>query len=243
MGLCHEINLVILLNLKRNKMTIAKVLIVEDEVLIANYTKQCIVNHGYKCAGIAISYSRAVDLLEKNEVDIVLLDVNISGEKSGIDLALKINTEYNIPFVYLTSYSDPKTIESLKETFPAAYLSKPINKTMLTTTLDILWANKKRKENNYFKFTIGNTQYTIDLDELLFIKSDHVYVELIFKASKIILRNSLKNMVDLLPEGTVKQVNRSTLVNPYQIKRIKGNQLEIGEEIIKISKTYKQDFE
>lgn len=224
-------------------MTKAKVLIVEDEILIATYIKQCIVNHGYNCVGIAISYGKALEFLEKNEVDIILLDVNISGEKSGIDLALTINTEYNIPFIYLTSYSDPKTIESLKETFPAAYISKPINKTMLTTTLDILWANKKRKENNYFKFSIGNTLYTIDLNELLLIKSDHVYVELILKTKTHILRSSLKNMADLLPAGTVKQANRSTLVNPILVKKIKGNQIEIGEENIKISKKYKKDFE
>jgi DNA-binding LytR/AlgR family response regulator len=224
-------------------MATAKVLIVEDEILIASYTKQCIINHGYLCVGIAISYANAIDFLERNEVDVVLLDVNISGDKSGIDLATLINEKYNIPFIYLTSYSDPKTIESLKETFPAAYLSKPINKTMLTTALDILWANKKRKENNYFKFSIGNTHYTIDLDELLLVKSDHVYVELIFKTKKIILRSSLKNMANLLPAGTMKQVNRSTLVNPLFIKKIKGTQIEIGNEILKISKIFKAEFE
>ena len=90
------------------------ILIVEDEILIANVIQMHIENAGYACAGIAIDYEEAIEILEKGEVDMALLDVNISGSKKGTDLAHYINATYNIPIVFLTAYSDQKTIEEIK---------------------------------------------------------------------------------------------------------------------------------
>lgn len=219
-----------------------KILIVEDEMLIAGHIKQIITQHGYECAGIAINHNNAIELLENGDVDMAILDVNISGEKSGIDVAETINQKFNIPFLYLTSYADRNTITSLKETYPAGYLSKPIIETTLTTTIDIIWTNRNRTQKKLYKFQLGNTHYNINLKELLYVKSDHVYVELIFKTKKLVLRTSLRNMLEILPEETFKQASRSTVVNLDLIKSIKGNTIEIFEEIIKISRTYKNNF-
>lgn len=128
-----------------------RVLIVEDEVLIVNMIEMYIEGDGYECVGIAIDYEEAVEMLEKEKVGIALLDVNISGSKKGTDLAHYINATYRIPIVFLTAYSDRKTIEEIKNTLPFAYLKKPVDKDNLLITMEIAMNNFAQKQPEQVK--------------------------------------------------------------------------------------------
>lgn len=219
------------------------ILIVEDEVLLANQIKRCIIKHGYNCVGTAISYEKAIVILESNSVDIVLLDINIFGEKTGIDLANTINTKYGSIIIYITSYSDQTTLEQLKPTLPKAYIPKPINETQLVTTLDIVCANANINKREYCKIKVGNSTYKFDLNELLYLVSDHIYVEVILKGQKkVILRIALKKLASLFPENVFVQANRSVYINPTNIDKIHINKIEIGDASIKISKSCQNNF-
>lgn len=118
-----------------------RVLIVEDEPLIAENIAMYLNNHDYEVAGIAYDYEEAILKLEQEKPDIVLLDINLEGERDGIDVGKFIHEKMGIPFVFLTSYSDKSTLERAKHIQPSGYLVKPFHEKSLMATLEISLSN------------------------------------------------------------------------------------------------------
>ncbi len=118
-----------------------RVLIVEDEPLIAENIAMYLNNHDYEVAGIAYDYEEAISKLELEKPDIVLLDINLEGEQDGIDVGKFIHEKMGIPFVFLSSYSDKNTLERAKHVQPSGYLVKPFHEKSLMATLEISLSN------------------------------------------------------------------------------------------------------
>lgn len=108
-------------------MSSVKILIVEDEPLIADDISYYLSLAGYSNNLIAHNYSEAVSLLENNEIDFVFLDQNLESSKSGVDLAKEINLNYLIPFAFITSHADKQSIQQIKVLHPVGYIVKPFN--------------------------------------------------------------------------------------------------------------------
>jgi len=119
-----------------------KVLIVEDEYVVANNLRLILAKAGYSIIGIAISVEEALDQLQKQKPDIVLLDIMLDGERSGIDLAKILNAQH-IAFVYLSANSNQAILEEAKKTDPYGFLVKPFREKDLIVTLDIAWYRQK----------------------------------------------------------------------------------------------------
>lgn len=96
-------------------MTDIRILIVEDEPLIAEDIAETLQNMDYQVAGIAYSSDKALDMLAVRQPDLALLDINIKGPQNGIDLGRIIHKKYKIPFLFLTSYGDRQTIYEAKK--------------------------------------------------------------------------------------------------------------------------------
>lgn len=117
------------------------ILIVEDEPLIAEDIASILNSADYEVAGIVYEKSELVRILNKNTTDLVLLDINLNGKQEGIEFANLIRNQYNIPFVYLTSYSDKDTLDSAKSTEPCGYIVKPFSEASLYTTIEVALVN------------------------------------------------------------------------------------------------------
>ena len=128
-------------------MSSIQVLIVEDEPLIAKDIERCLENIDFSSAGIAYTSEKALDILRKTQVDILVLDINIKGSMDGIQLAEQINEEFKLPFIYLTSYSDKGTVDRAKHTLPYGYIVKPFDEGDLLTSLEIA-IHRFAKENS-----------------------------------------------------------------------------------------------
>lgn len=114
-----------------------RVLIVEDEPLIAEDIASNLNAIDYKVAGIAYNSEKALKFLEEEIIDIAILDINIKGDKNGIDLAHIINEKHKIPFIYLTSYADKATVDEAKRTMPYGYLLKPFREKDLFSSIEM----------------------------------------------------------------------------------------------------------
>ena len=125
-------------------MSSIKALIIEDEPLIAEDIRDYLSNMDYQPVDVAYSKEQAFRFLEKYELDIVLLDINLGSKTDGIEIAKIINEKYKIPFIYLTSYSDKATLEMAKKTHPWGYLVKPFQEHDLFTSLEIALFNYSR---------------------------------------------------------------------------------------------------
>ena len=118
-----------------------RVLIVEDEPLIAENLAMYLNNNDYEVAGIAYDFEEGMLSLKEGKPDIVLLDINLEGKQDGIDLGKYIHEKLGIPFVFLSSYSDKNTLDRAKQVQPSGYLVKPFHEKTLLTTLEISLAN------------------------------------------------------------------------------------------------------
>jgi len=133
-----------------------RVLIVEDEPLIAENIAMYLNNHDYEVAGIAYDYEEAILKLELEKPDIVLLDINLEGNRDGIDVGKVIHEKIGIPFVFLSSYSDKNTLERAKLVQPSGYLVKPFHEKSLMATLEISLSNFAN--NNHVQLAELNLQ-------------------------------------------------------------------------------------
>jgi DNA-binding NtrC family response regulator len=113
-----------------------KILIVEDEFVVANALRITLVQAGYTVTGIASSADDADEQLEAERPDFVILDIQLGGKRSGIDLARKLNDDH-IAFIYLSANSSQKILEEAKATDPYGFLIKPFREQDLLVTLDI----------------------------------------------------------------------------------------------------------
>lgn len=130
-------------------MTGIKILIVEDEPLIAKNIGMYLNNNDYEVAGIAYDPDDAFYQLKKQQPDFAILDINLESEKTGIDVADYINRNNFIPFIYLTSYSDKETIEKAKQTNPSGFIVKPFNEKTLYATIEIALSNHAQLANRH----------------------------------------------------------------------------------------------
>jgi len=226
-------------------MTSSKVLIVEDEILIADNIKRFLLQKGYDVTGIAISYLEAVRLYEIIKPDIVLLDIRLNGFKSGIDVAHYINNQSSrTPFIFLTSQMDPKNIEAAKQTYPSGYLSKPIQQESLCATIEIALYNFRSKNEleKVIRLHDGNTKHILLVDEISFVQAEHVYVKVFKKDGDHILhRSTLKDVLSKLPDDQFVQTHRSYVVNIRHITSWDTNSIYIGKEEIPMSRSKKKD--
>lgn len=115
-----------------------KVLIVEDEYIVANNLRQVLERFGYEITGIAVSATEAERGIRNNKPDIVLLDIRLEGDRTGIDIAKALKAQ-NIAFIYLSANSNQKILEEAKKTEPYGFLVKPFRKKDLEVMLDIAW--------------------------------------------------------------------------------------------------------
>jgi len=130
----------------------AEILIVEDESVTAMEIEDKLKSLGYRISGIVSTGEEAVELAEKNDPDLVLMDIKLKGELDGIEAAKLIRAEQNIPVVYLTAYADEGMMQRAKTTEPYGYLLKPFEEREVQTQIEIA----------IYKHTMEEELYKID---------------------------------------------------------------------------------
>lgn len=121
-----------------------KILIIEDEPLIARDLKRICTKLGYVVAGIAYHSDQALDMLSCRKYDLVLLDISLSGSLSGIDIGKLIHENRKVPFIYVTSFADRTTLSLAKANFPSGYVVKPFEEKDIFTSIEVALVNNSQ---------------------------------------------------------------------------------------------------
>jgi len=225
-----------------------KIYIVEDEPLIADTIAHALEKEGYEVCGIADNAKEALYDIDDLKPDLILLDINIIGDITGIQLAEKINEKFKIPFVFLTSLSDADTIDKVKKTNPSGFLSKPFNEAGLKSNIEIaLFKHQQLKEE---KKLINNAFFIKNKGELIKVnKTDINYIEAYDNYSKLIccknaylLSFTLKSMCEKLNDKNFIRIHRSYLININKIDSLFDGYVFIANKKIPIGKSYKENL-
>ena len=118
-------------------MNNSRILVVEDEPIVALDLQRRLEKMGYSVPAVAASGPEALASADLSAPDLVLMDINLEGEFDGVETAEKIRTHHRVPVVYLTAYSNDETLERAKVTEPYGYLLKPFDERELQTTIEI----------------------------------------------------------------------------------------------------------
>lgn len=231
-----------------------KILIVEDELIIAEDIRNMLSSIGYEVIDVAMDFDDAIAILEKQKPDLILLDVNLNSHKDGIDLAELINEKYKIPFIFTTSYSDSATLNRAKNTHPVNYLVKPFKKEQLYSTIEMSLhavSNSEHEaptENDAFiikdaLFLKDKFKYTkLNINDILWIKSDGNYLEIQTTKKEELIRATLSNFIDRLNSDLFFRTHKSYIVNLDYLTKIETNYVTIVASKIPISKNYYDDL-
>jgi DNA-binding LytR/AlgR family response regulator len=237
-------------------MSVLKIGVVEDELVIGRTILNTLEELGYTHCGPAISYTEAMEMLDQNKPDLLLLDIQLSGKKDGIDVAEKINELYRLPFIFLTANSDGETIDRAKKVKPHAYIVKPFTKDELFAAIEIAFSNftgnrpaeKAGLENAYpvkdhMFVKDGYVFRKIQFNELSHIESDANYLILHLSGQKkVMVRASLNEFSANLDPNTFIRVHRSYSVNIHQVDDISPTDVLVNGIKVPIGKSYRDDF-
>ncbi|MEW6507121.1 MAG: PAS domain S-box protein [Bacteroidota bacterium] len=125
------------MKLKKPKKEEVKILVVDDENIVALYIKNTLEKYGYNVVGIAANSKEALQMVKESKPNLILMDVMIKGAKDGIETASEINEFADIPIIFLTAYSDNNSLERAKLVEPYGYLIKPFDNRELFTTIEM----------------------------------------------------------------------------------------------------------
>ncbi len=129
----------------------SKILIVENERLIAGDIKKQLEDLGYDVIGISGNSEDALKKTGEKKPDLILMDIILTGDVDGIETAQQINEIYSVPVIYLTAYYDDEILERASSTQPAGYITKPFNSVGLHAAIQMaLFKQKKLTENMGF---------------------------------------------------------------------------------------------
>jgi DNA-binding LytR/AlgR family response regulator len=237
-----------------------RVLIVEDEFITLDMLRDYLENSGYEVSGDAMRVEEAIEVLERFDTDIVMLDINLKGDKDGIWLAEHIRQNYQIPFIFLSAYSDSATIQRAAKTNPYGYLVKPFTQADVFAGIEIALKNYAKElsplelpEQNWADggellihqaiFVKDNLNYKkIALADIRYIQAFKNYIELHLHTQSVVIRSTLQRFTSILPQKYFVQVHRSFIVNVKFVEEITPTTIIIGTEAVPLSKNYKDDF-
>lgn len=243
-------------------MSKTNILIVEDESIVAKDIQHSLKKLGYNVVGICSSGEDAIKTIEEQKPDLVLMDIMLKGDMSGIDTAGVVREKHNIPVIYLTAYADESTLSKAKVSEPYGYIIKPFKEIDLHTSIEMaIYKHEKetdvKKERDFLYSIVENK----DAKDIIFVKSNSRLVKV--KTSDIYFVEALKDYVVIntanarytihstmkdiekkLPVSDFIRVHRSFIVRIDKIVAIEQPNLilEDDKKLIPIGGSYKDDL-
>ena len=239
------------------------ILVVEDENIVAKDIQQSLKKLGYEVLGLCATGEDAMEKAEYTKPNLVLMDIMLKGDMSGIDAADYIRQKLNIPVIFLTAYADSSTLAKAKVTEPYGYIIKPFKEIDLQTNIEIaLYKHEKAKESKRERDFLYSLVEAKSTKEVIFVKSNlklvKIYTKEIYylealkdyvtintKNNRFIIHSTMKEIEKKFPGAEFVRAHRSYIVRIDKIAAIDHHFLIIDDlqKQIPISATYKEELE
>lgn len=226
-----------------------RILIVEDEMIIGANISLQLTELGYEVSGIIPRAEEAMVHIRQHKPDIILLDIQLKGALDGVQMAEKMQQEFDIPLIYLTANSDDATFARAKATRPEAFISKPFKKLDLKHAIELVISRSGTREVSE-KTTAETSPFLLDdsifvrhqekmvkvnINDILYIEADRNYCRIFAKDKQYMLVMTLKEMGEKLPPQHFLRVHRSFIINVSNVTEIGASDVLIGKVTIPVS--------
>ena len=239
------------------------ILVVEDENIVAKDIQQSLKKLGYEVLGVCATGDDAMEKAEQTKPNLVLMDIMLKGDISGIEAADYIRQKLHIPIIFLTAYADSSTLSKAKVTEPYGYIIKPFKEIDLQTNIEIaLYKHEKSKElqrERDFLYSLVEAKSTkdtifvksnlklvkINCKDIYFIEALKDYVTINTKHNRYIVHATMKDIEQRFPPMEFVRAHRSFIVRIDKITAIDHHFIVIDDiqKQIPISASYRDDLE
>lgn len=237
------------------------VLIVEDEVIIAKDMSVTLTKLGYDVVGHCISGEDAVTATGEKHPDIILMDIMLKGEMTGIDAATEIHDKFNIPVVFITAYSDEDTINRTNTSAPFGYIVKPFKANDLRATIETALNRFKEEQNlkkenevlyrlakqdgkkNILFIKTDSKLIKLRITDILYLEALKDYVNIFTVDNKHVIRSTMKGIQDKLPTDRFVRIHRSFIVAVDKVSSIDHAKVILeNNQSVPLGGLYKEQF-
>lgn len=229
-----------ILKSKRTPLKALRIYIVEDEPLITATVETALRKQGFKVIGDSDEYQQALLDIDKLKPELVLVDIQLEGIKDGIDLALDLD-ERKIPYLYLTSQTDPETIQRVKETQPLGYIVKPFTEAGLRSNIELAWHNFSLTDEEFILLKSEGRTHKINQASIDYLKAFDNYCYVVTPTNKYLVPHTLKKTSETLNLKNFVKTHRSYWVNLKKISSIEKNSVQINGDSIPMSSSNKEE--
>lgn len=231
-----------------------KILIVEDEMIIAANISLQIKNLGYHVTSIISRGEEVLLDIEKNMPNIILMDINLKGDLDGVDIVHLIQKKYTIPVIYLTANADEVSFNRAKQTHPFAFISKPFKKIDLQHAIELTVQRLKEESEinspSDDTFVLSDSIYIRSSDKMvkvviknvLYIEAERNYCKIHCKEKELLIVSTLKDLDEKLPTKHFLRIHRSFIVNISHIDEIATSHVVIAKKAIPITSELKKEL-
>lgn len=240
-------------------MEALRILIVEDEFIIARNLQVILEDLGYEPLEPVGTKKAAIAAIDELEIDLVILDINLNGKHEGIEIGKYLNEKKQIPFIYLTSNSDKTTISEAKLTHPKSYLIKPFKQddifAAIEMAIDPIVEDKddlgNRQEatqsssilHNCLFIKLGSKYLKVKIEEITHVEADGKTVEVhTLQGQKFQVKMSLEQMHVQLGKFGFVRIQRSFIISLHHLTAINGDFVYIDTKAFPIGRQYKEDL-
>ncbi len=238
-----------------------RVVIVEDELIIAEDLRQTLEAEGYVIAGCFDSAEESLEKIGALQPDLVMIDIRLKGPMTGIDLASRLRNMLSVPFIFVTASSDEKTYRLAKSTSPQAFLVKPFNSRSLLAAVDLALDNfvaersdqagkisaadrlaSQATASDSLFIRVNGKHKKIKLSEFLFVEANGSYINIVTTSGRYTLSYNLRDFQRKLPVPGLVRVHRSYVVNVARIDSFDDGFVYVDQNQIPLGKSYRHDF-
>ena len=238
-----------------------KILIVEDEILVATDIQESLEGLGYTIQGMVDTGLKAIEAVEEQLPDLILMDINLKGEMTGIEAATIITRNNDVPIIYLTANTDIDTVNKAKVALPYGYISKPFTDKDLQTNIEIAifkFANdvKLKMESEQFNtfFDLKDHEKNqiivhgqkglekINIKDVYFIENDGKQTIIHLYEDEVVTDKSFVELTGLFPKKHFVQVSQFFVINTSKVFAVKYPELIIADKmtVISVDEEYKE---
>ena len=237
---------------------INKILIVEDEMIIAANISMQLSNLGYNITGIIPRGEEVLVHIESNLPDIILMDINLKGDLDGVEIATLIQKSYKIPIIFLTANSDEVNFNRAKATNPYGFIAKPFKKLDLQRTIEltIIRIQEEHALENHLEVTPDepfilsdcifvrshDKMVKVNITDILYIEAERNYCKIHCKDKEHLLVLTLKDIEEKLSSQHFLRIHRSFIVNISHIDEIATSHVVIAKKAIPLSAELKKQL-
>lgn len=220
-----------------------KILIVEDEQIIAENLRFILNEYGYRNVAIAGDIEEALSLFQETAYHLVLMDINLGDKNNdGVDLISQLKElQSAFHFIYVTANADEKTVKKAAATNPSGYIVKPFVKESVYANVEMALSIVKEDEN-IFVFTDRGMKKQVAVSQIQYVMADGSYINVhLVSGEVLVVRQSIANFDDENKEDFIR-IHRSIAVNKKHITAYSSTEVKVGEKKLTLGRVYKNKF-